>query len=336
MRQVRVHGPGDVRLDDIADPDPGERDAVVRIAACGVCGSDLSYIRMGGLGGVQPMPLGHEMAGVIDWVGEEVTHHAVGDRVVVHPGNDELGRIGNGGGEGGLTPRLLVKEAARGGRLYPVPDGLPLRIAALAEPVGVGMQAVNQAEVEPGEKVAVFGCGPIGLFAIATLLDRGVEHVVAVDVSASRLRLARELGVQTTVDARDDDVWADLARVHGTAPFTFGPTPATDVFIEATGSAKVLTDIIDHGRVGGRMVVVAVHFEPVPTNYTMVLMKEFSIRGSYEYPVRFEDAIELLERRDLSGIVTHTLDLADFRVGIALLQNSRNCGKVLITSGDDR
>ena len=98
MRQVRVHGPGDVRVDDVAAAEPGPRDAVVRVAACGICGSDLSYIRMGGVAGPgrEPMCLGHEMAGVVDHVGPEVGTVSVGDRVVVQPGSEELGRIVDG------------------------------------------------------------------------------------------------------------------------------------------------------------------------------------------------------------------------------------------------
>jgi threonine dehydrogenase-like Zn-dependent dehydrogenase len=336
VQQIRVHGPDDVRLDDVAEARPGPRDAVVRVAACGICGTDLSYIRMGGLGGTEPMALGHEMAGVVDEVGADVREWTPGDRVIVYPGNDELGRIGNGTTEGGLAPRLLVREAAGGGRLYRVPDDMPLGTAALAEPLAVGMQAVNQAAVEPGDKVAVFGCGPVGLFAIATLADRGVDQVVAVDLSRRRRELARSLGAQAVLDPGDADVWAELARLHGTVPFMLGPTPATDAFIEASGSPRVLTDIIDKGRPGGRMSVVAVHFSPIPTSYAMVLMKEFTIRGSFEYPPRFEDAIELLQRRDLSSVVTHTLPLDDFDAALALLRGSKDCGKVLITIGDDR
>jgi 2-desacetyl-2-hydroxyethyl bacteriochlorophyllide A dehydrogenase len=336
VQQIRVHGPDDVRLDDVVEAEPGPRDAVVRVAACGICGTDLSYIRMGGLGGSEPMALGHEMAGVVDRVGDDVRQWKPGDRVIVYPGNDELGRIGNGTSEGGLSPRLLVREVAGGGRLYRVPDDMPLRIAALAEPLGVGMQAVNQAAVEAGDKVAVFGCGPVGLFAIATLADRGVEQVVAIDLSRRRRELARALGAHAALDPGEVDVWAELARLHGTVPFMFGPAPATDAFIEASGSPRVLTDIIDRSRPGGRMSVVAVHFTPIPTNYAVVLMKELTIRGSFEYPPRFEDAIELLARRDLSGVVTHALPLEEFDAALALLQGSKDCGKVLITIGDDR
>ena len=92
----------------------------------------------------------------------------------------------------------------------------------------------------------------------------------------------------------------------------FGPTPATDAFIEASGADQVIGDILEHGRAGGRMSVVALHYRPVPTNYVQVLMKQFTIRGSFEYPPRFEDAIELLDRRDLSGLITHTLPLEEF------------------------
>ncbi|HEY3725232.1 MAG TPA: zinc-binding dehydrogenase [Acidimicrobiia bacterium] len=335
MLQVRVHAPGDARLDEIEPPRPTARDVVVRVAACGVCGSDVSYVRLGGVAGPtgRPMPLGHEISGIVDWVGGQVEGVTVGDRVVVHPGDDDLGRIGNGGDEGGLTPMLLVREAARGRRVFPIPDDLPLDVAALAEPVAVGMRAVDQADVGPDDAVAVFGCGPIGLAAVATLLDRGIERVVAIDLSPTRLALARDVGAQT-VDAGDADVWAELARLHGTAPFMFGPTPATNAFIEASGSARVLTEVLERGRAGGRMSVVALHYEPVPTSYLLLLMKQFTIRGSMEYPPRFEDAIELLSRRDLSSIVTHRLPMRQFDDALALLTGSKSCGKVLLTMED--
>jgi threonine dehydrogenase-like Zn-dependent dehydrogenase len=334
MKQIRVHGPNDVRLDELPAPEPGPRDALVRIAACGICGTDVSYVHRGGITG-KPMALGHEMAGVVEWVGAEVRDAAVGDRVIVHPADDEHGRLGSGAAEGGLTPLLLVREAAKGRRLFRVPDGVPLRVAALCEPLAVGMQAVNQADVAQGDRVAVFGCGPVGLFAIATLADRGIENVVAIDLSERRRALALRMGAAHALDPAAGSVWKELARIHGTAPFLFGPTPATDAYIEASGSDKVIGDILARGRFGGRMSLVALHYQPVPTNFVMVLMKQFTIRGSFEYPPRFEDAVELLARRDFSELVTHTLPLEEFPRGIELIAGSRDCGKVMITMGDD-
>ena len=334
MRQIRVHGPHDVRLDEVPATPPGPRDAVVRMAACGICGTDVSFVHMGGITG-HPMPLGHEMAGVVEWAGADVGTVGAGDRVIVHPGDDELGRLGSGAPEGGLTPLLLVREAARGRRLFRVPDDLELRVAALTEPTAVGMQAVNQGEVATGDRVAVLGCGPIGLLAVATLADRGVHDVVAVDTSRRRLELAQQFGAAHAVNPDEVDLWEELAHLHGTAPFMFGPTPATDVFIEASGSDRLLGEVLEHGRPRGRMSIVALHYAPVPTNFTQLLMKEFTIRGSFEYPPRFEDAIELLARRDLSDLITHTLPLDRFDQGLALLEGSRECGKVMITFGGD-
>jgi threonine dehydrogenase-like Zn-dependent dehydrogenase len=332
MRQIRVHGPNDVRVDDIAPPQPGPRDAVVRVAACGICGSDVSYIHMGGLTG-GPMCLGHEIAGVVDWVGAEVTDARVGDRVIVYPTALDGTSIGSGAAEGGLADALLVRDAAAGRRLFPVPPGMPLARAALCEPLGIGMQAVNQADVAPGDSVAVFGCGPIGLMALATLRDRGIHDVVAIDLSPSRLALAERVGVQAALDPTKVDVWAELARLHGTAPFRFGPTAATSAFIEASGSDAVIGDVIRHGRMNGRLSVVALHFTPVETDYLTLLMKQLTIRGSIEYPPRFEDAVELLTRRDLSGLITHRFALEEFHDGLALLEGSKDCGKVMITMG---
>ncbi len=336
MRQVRVHGAGDLRLDDVDPPDPGPDDAVVRIAACGICGSDLSYIRMGGVGrpSRRPLCLGHEMSGVVTFVGDSVSSVSVGDRVVVQPGNAELGRIGGGGPEGGLTSELLVR-AADTGLIHPVPDHVPLDVAALAEPVAVGMHAAEQAEVRDGEGVAVFGCGPVGLAAIASLVDRGHERVVGIDLSSTRRDLAIELGAQAAIDPTEHDVWGALADLHGTTPFTLGPTPSTGAFIEASGSPQVLADIITRGPAGGRMSVVALHFDPVPTNYLLVMMKQFTIRGAMEYPDRFADAVDLLGRRDLSSMVTDRFDLEQVHCAVELLANSKECGKVLITVAPD-
>jgi threonine dehydrogenase-like Zn-dependent dehydrogenase len=332
MLQVRVHGPGDVRVDDVPEPDPGPRDVVVRVAACGICGSDLSYIKMGGVAGPgrEPLCLGHEMSGVVESTGAEVVSARAGDRVVVQPGTEELGRIGNGAPEGGLTPLLLVTDADAG-RLHHVPYDLPLDVAALSEPLAVGMHAANQADVHPGDGVAVFGCGPIGLSTLATLVDRGHERVVTVDLNSTRLELALGLGAQAALNPTETDVWDELARLHGTTPFLFGPTPGTAAFIEASGSAQVITDVIERGRVGGRLSVVALHYEPIPTNYLMVLMKQFTIRGSMEYPARFSDAIDLLARTDVSSMITHRVPLEQFDEALAVLESSRECGKVLVT-----
>jgi len=332
IEQVRIHAPGQVRLDRVDLPPCGPRDAIVEIHACGICGSDLSYIRLGGLAGPggEPMPLGHELAGVVTSVGAEVTDIVPGQRVVVHPGDDSIGRIGNGTLEGGLADAVLVREAARGGRLFPIPDGMPIDIAALAEPVAVGMHAAEQSHVGVDDKVAVFGCGPIGLAAIASLADRGLNDIVAIDLSATRRRLAETLGATATIDPADASVWSELSRLHGAAKVQFGTAPATTAYIEATGSSTMLAKIVDRAGHGSTICVVALHYEPVPINFLSVLMQELTIRGSIEYPAHFGDAIELLRRRDLSPLITHRFGLGDIAAALELLGSSKECGKVMI------
>ena len=333
MQQVRVHGPSDVRLDEVEEPVLGPRDAIVEVAACGVCGSDLGYIEMGGLAGPggSAMPLGHELAGVVVDVGAEVSRLVPGTRVVVHPGNDELGRIGNGAPEGGLAPRVLVRDAAAGGRLYPIPDELPLEVAALAEPLAVGMHAIDQADVVAGDKVVVFGCGPIGLAAVAAAVDRGATEVIGVDLSARRRELALELGAMAVVDPATERLWRRVAELHGTVPFMFGPMAATDAYIEASGAPSVIPDVLNHARPHARLAVVALHHADIPTSFLMILMKQLTIRGAMEYPDRFESAIELLGRRDLSPMITHRFPLARIDDALGMLGGSKECGKVLIT-----
>jgi threonine dehydrogenase-like Zn-dependent dehydrogenase len=336
MRQVRIHGPGDARLDDVTDPtdELGPRDAVIEVAACGLCGTDVGYLELGGLAGPgpEPMALGHEVSGIVAAIGAEVEGLAVGTRVALDPtarGN----MIGNGGPAGGLADRVLVRDAAAGRSLFEVPDTLPLDVAALAEPLGVGMHAVDQGEVQAGERVVVFGAGPIGMAAIATLVARGHREVVAVDLSDQRLELAAGLGASTVLHPERDDVWAALTDLHGDAPLMGAPCPGTDVYIEASGSARVLEQMIGRARRGARLVVVALHREPRPVSFLDVLMRELTIRGSMEYPDDFGAMVRMLDEVDLSDLITDRFGLDDIDRALALARSGESAGKILISRG---
>ena len=331
MKQVRLHGPEDVRVDEVPEPEPGPRDALVRVAACGICGSDVGYVRLGGIAGPtrRPLPLGHELAGVVEAVGAEVTGLSAGARVVVHPaaGGD---RIGNGGPEGGFAPRLLVRNAAAGRNLFAIPERMPFEVAALAEPLGVGMNAVLRSEARPGEKVVVFGAGPIGLAAVATLVDRGVADVIAVDPSERRLALARAFGAHAALNPAREDVWRGIRARHGEATLLGAPMAASDAYIEASGAAPVIGEILQHARGEARLSVVALHREPVPLSFLLVMMKQLTLRGAMEYPADFGETLALLSRRDLSPMITHRFALARFAEALAVARDAGASGKVMI------
>lgn len=331
MLQARIHGAGDVRLDEVPEPVAGPGDVVLRVHSCGICGSDLGFIALGGVAWPmrEPMPIGHELAGVVEQVGPGVVTLAVGDRVALDPRDPQGGVIGNGGPEGGFAPRLLVRSADRR-RLHKLPESMSFDLAALAEPLGVGMNAVDKLRVEPHEKAVVFGAGPIGLAAVASLRDRGCEDIVAIDLSAHRLKLASSIGARATLHAGEVDVWRELRELHGESLFFGGRVPATDVYVEASGASPVITQVIGNARRGARLSIVALHRKPIEVSFLLVLMRELQINGAMEYPDDFGRGIELLARRDLSPMITHRFPLERFHEALDVARDSSVAGKVMI------
>jgi len=258
-----------------------------------------------------------------------VTGLAVGARVVVHPGA-EGNRIGNGGPEGGFAARLLVRNAVAGGNLFAIPDALPFEHAALAEPLGVGMNAVDRTDARRGEKAVVFGAGSIGLAAVATLVDRGVEDVIAVDLSERRLALARELGARATLRPGHDDVWKSIRSLHGEASLLGAAMAGSDAYVEASGAPSVIGEILAHAKSEARLAVVALHREPIPVSFLLLMMKQLTVRGAMEYPADFSQTLALLGRRDLSPLITHRFPLERFPEALAVARDAHVAGKVMI------
>ena len=330
--QVQIHGVGDVRIDAIDAPQPGPRDVVVEVRHCGICGSDLSYVAMGGLPGApRPMPIGHELSGVVAHVGAEVEHVAVGDRVVVNPEGNANG-IGGVGGEGAFSPLLHVRGAADDpGSVLRLPDNLSFEQGAMVEPLSVAMHAVHRGRIGKGDKVVVVGAGTIGLAALQVLNYYGVDDVVSVDLQPERLAIAERLGA-TPVSAAGGDLPAALREVHGEAKVIGMPAPASDVYIEATGVGAVFEQLAGMTRVGARIVVVGVHKAPVELNLINMLVREQEILASLAYPDEFPQVIEMLEsgRVDPTALITHRFPLSAFGDALATAQDQARAIKVMI------
>ena len=161
MKVAMVTGPGKADVVDADRPQIGPHDVLVRMRACGICGSDAFYIAIGGIPPRQgQMPLGHEPAGEIVEVGTDVSGLAVGDHVVINPMAAASGIIGNGGATGALADYLLIENAVRGTSLEVIPDHVPWEVAALNEPMAVARHGVNRCKPKPSDKVVVFGAGP--------------------------------------------------------------------------------------------------------------------------------------------------------------------------------
>ncbi len=332
MQQLRIHAPGKVSLDEVPAPEPGPRDAVVRVQACGICGSDLGYIALGGVAGPtpEPTPLGHEFSAVVERVGAEVTRVAPGTRVVVNP-IAGANNIGNGGTGGAFAPEVLVQEVEGGDVLFPIPDDLPFDRAALAEPLGVGMHAVDRAQVSPGDKVVIFGAGPIGLMSLATLRHRGFDDVAVVDLSENRLELARALGATLTLDPAEGDVWKPLRELHGTELWLGAvPTTGSHAYIEASGAGSVIGELIGQARPGARISVVALHRAPREVDFMLVMAKQLTLAGSMAYPDDYGEMVRMLGEVDLSPAITHRFPLAAIDEALAVAGDPGRAGKVLV------
>lgn len=307
MRLVRIHGPNDVRIDEVPAPRIGPKDVIVKVAACGICGTDLTFIKLGGTGVpgmASPTPLGHEAAGVVSEVGAKVVGIKAGRRVIINP---MAHMIGTGGTEGTFCDYLLVREAALNHGLYEVPRGMPLHIAALTEPMGVARHGVNQANPGPNSKCVIFGVGPIGLGAVLWLKRRGVKSVVAVAHSEERLRAAKHLGATETIVAGRQNLYDALVRQHGAGESVMGPAAGTDIYFDFAGVPQVVSDAIDLAKQGAKLLLVGIHPAPEAVDLTKVVVKELSILGSCGYPTEYPDVIADLTAMgvDADQLISH-------------------------------
>ena len=310
---------------------------MIRIKACGICGSDLTYIKIGGImrqpGGVTP--IGHEAAGEVMAVGNAVEGVSVGQRVIINPMNTPS-YVGSGGPEGAFTEELLVKGARMNDSLLQIPDGLPFEIAALTEPLAVALHGVNRAQAKPGDKVVVFGCGPIGLGMVLWLVDRGVTDVVALDLAPERLARAKALGARAAFDPTKEDLREKLFELHGKERVFSREAVGTDAFIDAAGAPNILSDVARIGKFHSRMVVTAAYMKPVQLDLGAMLTSEMSITTAVGYPDEMPDVIAALPRLrpKLETLISHRypFDKVIEAIGVAGTPQS---AKVMINFGGE-
>ncbi len=337
MKVLTVHGPNDYRMDPFSMPTAGAHDAVIKISACGICGSDLSYIKWGTAGpnSVQPTPLGHEASGTIVQLGSSVSGFAVGDRVIVNP-MTKSGVIGNGASEGAFAPYLLVKDVTEGNVLHHMPPGVSFETAALVEPLAVSMHAVNRSNAAPGERAVVFGVGPIGLGVVIWLRQRGLTDIVAVDLSAERLALASRLGASHVIRPDREDVASRLRELHGETALIGRAGAGSDLYFDVAGTPAIIPQIINMARLGARLVVVAVYGQPVPIDFLAMLMCELSITMSMGYPKEFPLVVAALRELgdEVNGMIT---DRFSFQNILPAFERAfrPGAGKIMVAMAED-
>jgi L-iditol 2-dehydrogenase len=258
MKALVLHGIGDLRLETLPIPEIGPGDVLVRVAWCGVCGSDIPRIFRTGAHR-HPVVPGHEMAGVVAAVGAEVRTVQPGTPVVVFPliwcgrcAACEVGRYAQcanydyrgSRSDGGFAEFVAVPEA----NVRPVPDGVPLDAAAMCEPAAVAVHALRRSPVPPaGQTVVVFGAGPIGILVGQWARILGATQVLLFDPVAYRLEVAQASGLKSAYDPSQKpprEVIGDLTDGHGAS-----------VCIDAAGVPATVVEACESVARGGAVVL---------------------------------------------------------------------------------
>ncbi|MCP2333245.1 MULTISPECIES: alcohol dehydrogenase catalytic domain-containing protein [Actinoalloteichus] len=301
---------GHVRTEEREVPEPGVGQVLVRVAAVGVCGSDVHYYEHGRIGDFvvdSPLVLGHEASGTVVRLGPEVLGPEVGQRVALEPQStcDRCEQCARG--RYNLCPNVVffatppvdgafaeyVVVDAR--RAHPVPDGLSDEAAALIEPLAVAVHATAKARVEPGQSVLVSGAGPVGLLCAQVALARGAGRVTVTDVNEHRLRVAARLGAHQVLNVAEEPD-ADVA-------------PA-EVVLECSGAARAVEWSVRRAAPAGTVVLVGMG-ATVTLPLDLIQARELWITGTFRYAHAYPAAIALASSGavELDDLVTGRFDL---------------------------
>jgi threonine dehydrogenase-like Zn-dependent dehydrogenase len=316
---------GRLVVDDTADPRPELGQMLVRILACGICGSDLHFLRHGGsmvsmtddmlpsMGaqglGMAPIDLsrdiimGHEFCAEVVELGPETAGPSPGTRVVSVPvllSSTGLHQLAyNNAYPGGYAEYMLLSAPLA----LEVPNGLDSRLAALTEPLAVGIHAVTRSGATPHDSALVVGCGPVGLAVIAALRAVGVESVVAADMSPTRRAMALTMGALAAVDPEEERAVDAWRRIDGRRPL---------VAFEAVGVPGMLQQMMRELPPGTRVAVVGVCMEPDQILPFYAIAKELSLHFALAYGAdEFAGALRALAEGEIDAapMITGSVDL---------------------------
>ena len=337
MRAVIVERPGVVRVDDVPEPEAAPGEVVVRVGACGICGTDVHIVDGEFPPTKYPVIPGHELGGEIVALGPDVVGWKVGDRVGIDPtlncgtcyycqrgmGNicERLNGIGTTR-PGGFAERVAVPQRT----LYPLPDSMTFAAAALIEPVACVVHAFHRLQPQPGDTYLIYGAGPMGLQNAQVARFHGASHVAIVDINRSRLERARSV-------FGFDLLGATLDEVRHVAPRGF------DNVIEATGVTKVAEIAINAVKRRGKLLLFGVCPPGEKAGYDVfrIYNEEITVLGTMAVLYSYGPAIDVIAAGavDASKMVTHTFDIDAFPEALALARQGTGL-KIQIAKGGAR
>lgn len=291
-----------LELSDVPPPECGPHDVLIRVHACGICGSDIHGYDGSTGRRIPPLIMGHEAAGIIEQVGAEVSRFTPGQRVTfdstVSCGHCHFCRrgeinlcdnrrvLGVSCGEyrqhGAFAELVAVPENI----IYPLPDDLPFEHAALIEAVSIAVHAVNITKFSLGDTVVVVGSGMIGLLTIQAAKLRGAGLVIATDLEDSRLEVARQLGADVTLNAKNVSVVEEIQK------YTAGR--GADAALEVVGHQQTVQDAIAAVRKGGHVTLVGNLSPTIEFPLQSVVTREITVQGSCASQGEYPECIRLL------------------------------------------
>ena len=318
MKSVICHSAQDLRIESIELPPLGEHQLRVKVAFGGICGSDLHYYQHGGFGTVrikQPITLGHEVSGIVDGWGAQVSGFERGQRIAISPSrpcgqcrfcqagqhNHCLNMRFYGSAmpfphiQGAFSEAMIIERY----QAHPIAAHLSLSEAALAEPLSVGLHAISRAGSVLGQQVLVTGCGPIGLLLIGALRRAGAGRIVACDIASLPLNCAREMGADETINLSTE---AERLEAYKAEKGQF------DTVFEASGSQAALRTALDVIRPRGVLVTVGMGGD-VSLPMTQLVAKEVDMRGTFRFHAEFATAVRFLNEGLINGkpVITRVL-----------------------------
>ncbi|HRA65092.1 MAG TPA: zinc-binding dehydrogenase [Caldilinea sp.] len=343
MKAVVKYGrqPGNVAVREVAEPSINPDQVLVEVGAVGVCGSDIHLWHENQSWTIQcPVILGHEWAGTIVEVGENVAGWTVGERVAVETAAFVCGQCSycltgayhmcpHRKGYGNLIDGAMTKYVAvRPGILHRIPRAVSFEHAALTEPACVATQALTvNSRIKPGDTVVIQGVGTIGIMAlqIARISGAGVILMLGTDVDAQRLEVAEELGADYTVNVQRDDA-AGLLHSLGDG---FG----ADVVVDCTGVSAALKQALDLVRPLGA--VVKIGWGPQPLNFSLdpLVAKAATLQGSFSHTyATWERVLQLMAtgQLNLDPMIGGVYPLDDWEVGFHAMASGENVKSVLV------
>jgi L-iditol 2-dehydrogenase len=313
-----------IEIVQMETPVIGKNEVLIQVKGAGICGSDIHAFHGTHPFRTPPMTLGHEVAGVIVSVGEDVTRLKVGERVTVEPqkfcgqcsacgrGLYNLCHLRKTPGVGEWLGTFAEYFVAPEEQVYPLPEGMDYEVGLLAEPLAVGVHALRLASVASGFTAAVLGTGPIGLLAAVAAQESGAAQVFCSDVNRYRLQVAQELGLQS-VQVQEEDLEEVVKQRTG---------EGCDVAIVTVSSPKVVNQALKIVRRGGHVIVISVFGSEISFDMSTVQLSEINVKGSMVYnPDDFKEAMNILERRhdQLKTLVTHQVNIEEVAEAFRML-----------------